>query len=234
MSHSRARTSTTVRGLLFFGGVRGVVIAAVIGVIAATALYVPAALAFPYRADLGKTRIYSTAPIAPNIADRLKRADRLLSASPLFEPELRRTLVLTDGGWRWRVMAAGSHGAIALRRPFSNVLLFNQNSIAADRVRNGFPIGGERTLSGTIAHETIHLLTARRYGELSLARLPTWKREGYADFVARETSIGKDDEARIRARWPDAPVLEYYDARRRVAAELASNGGSVDLLMKGQ
>ena len=42
------------------------------------------------------------------------------------------------------------------------------------------------------------------------ARLPVWKREGYADVVAGETSIDPADEARIRARDPHAPVLAYY------------------------
>jgi hypothetical protein len=111
------------------------------------------------------------------------------------------------------------------------VLLFNTADVAADRVRNGAPMGGERTLSGTIAHESVHLLTARRYGELRLARMPQWKREGYADYVARETSIGADDEARIRATRPDSPVLRYYAAHRRVKHLLDSDGQSVDELL---
>jgi hypothetical protein len=216
--------------ILFFGGRRGFGVGLGLLVALGTALYVPAALAFPHHARIGNTTVYADAPISPEMADRIARANRLLGASPLHEPALERTLVLTDGGWRWRVMAVGSTDAIALRRPFAAVLVFNRTDIRADRVRNTAPIAGERTLSGTIAHETVHVLTARRYGEIALARLPVWKREGYADYVAQETSLGPDDEARVRARWPNAPVLAYYDGRRRVAAELARNGGSVDAL----
>lgn len=86
-------------------------------------------------------------------------------------------------------------------------------------------------MSGTIAHESAHLLTARRYGEIRLARMPQWKREGYADYVAQETSIGADDEARIRESWPDAPVLRYYAAHRRVKHLLDREGHSVDELL---
>lgn len=196
-----------------------------------TVVYVPAALAFPHVAQIGATRIYAERPIPAEIRAVLARADRLTAASPLDRPGMARQVVLTDGGWRWRVMAVGFSGTIALRRPFSNVLLFNRSDVVRDRVTNGSPLGGVRTLSGTIAHEMTHLLTAARYGELRLAMLPVWKREGYADVVAGETSIGGEaDAAQIRARDPGARVLAYYDGRRRVAAELRRNGGSVDAL----
>ncbi|KQT33550.1 hypothetical protein ASG29_05815 [Sphingomonas sp. Leaf412] len=194
-------------------------------------LRAPAVLAFPHETTIGRTRILSDRPIGPGIHAVIDRADRLLRASPLHDPAMSRQVVLTDGGWRWRVLAAGYGNAVALRRPLSDVLLFNRSDIAADRVSNGASLGGTRTLSGTIAHETVHLLVARRFGEVHSARLPAWKREGYADFVAGETSVDPRDEARIRAIDPAAGVLLYYDARRRVAAELRANGGSVGELL---
>ena len=217
--------------LLFPGGIRGLgvtigLVLAIVGI-----LYTPAALAFPHVKRIGDTTVYSVSPIPDVMTERIDRADALLAASPLAEPGLRRTLVLTGGGWRWQVLAAGNWNVIALRRPFSSVLLFNSSDVVADRVRNGAPGGGERTLSGTIAHESVHLLTARRYGEIRLARMPEWKREGYADYVAQETSIGAEDEARIRERWPDSPVLRYYAAHRRVKHLLDSDGKSVDELL---
>lgn len=214
-----------VRRILFFGGWRAAMVAGAIAVLASVLLYVPAALAFPHRAQIGVTTIYSVAPITPALDQHLARADALLAASPINEPGLARTIVLTDGGWRWRVMAFGHSGTVALRRPFASTLIFNRSDLARDRV------AGVRTLSGTIAHEMTHVLTARRYGEWRLIRMPAWKREGYADYVADETRAGGESEAQIRARDPDAPVLAYFEGRRRVAAELARNGGSVDRLM---
>lgn len=220
--------TSIVRRILFFGGMRGLGVTVGLLVAIVTLLYVPAALAFPYKAQIGRTTVYSETRIPLVMAERIARADRLLAESPLYEPGLERTLVLTSGGWRWRVMAAGYWGTPALRRPFASSLIFNRPDIKTDRIPTAW--GGERSLSGTIAHETVHVLTARRYGEIALARMPRWKREGYADYVAQETSVDPADEARIRARWPKAPVLAYYDGRRRVAAELARNGGSVDAL----
>jgi len=220
-----------IQRILFPGGRRGFGFALAALVVSLTMLYAPAALAFPHYAEIGTTKVYSTEPILPVLEQRIARADRLLAQSPLHEPGLRRTIVLTDGGWRWRVMAAWHSDTIALRRPFSSTLLFNRSDVAADRVGNNSPVGGVRRLSGTIAHESVHLLTARRFGELRLARMPHWKREGYADYVAQETSIDPDDEQKIRARWPDAPVLKYYEGRRRVAKALDDEGQTVEQLL---
>ena len=222
---------TALKFLLFPGGIRGLGVMIGLALAIVGILYTPAALAFPHVKRIGDTTVYSVAPIPDVIAERINRADALLAASPLAEPGLRRTLVLTDGGWRWRVLAAGNWNVVALRRPFSSVLLFNRSDVLADRVRNGAPGGGERTFSGTIAHESVHLLTARRYGEIRLARMPEWKREGYADYVAQETSIRAEDEARIRELRPQARALRYYAAHRRVKHLLDNDGQSVDELL---
>lgn len=127
---------------LFPGGIRGLAVMIVLALAVVGILYTPAALAFPHVKRIGNTTVYSVAPIPDVMAERINRADALLAASPLAEPGLRRTLVLTDGGWRWKVLAAGYWNVIALRRPFSSVLLFNRADVAADRVRNGAPMGG--------------------------------------------------------------------------------------------
>lgn len=201
-------------------------------VVVAGVVHVPAALAFPYRADFGGTTVLSEQPIdRAAMGQVLARADGLLAASPLYRPGLSRQVVLTDGGWRWDMLSIGARGSIAFRRPFAQALIFNRSSVAADRVTNGAPLGGVRTLSGTIAHEMTHRLVADHIGEWAALRLPAWKREGYPDYVARETSTWPQDEALIRERDPNARVLAYYEGRRRVAAELARNGGSVDALL---
>ena len=81
---------------------------AVVALLAAwmTVVRVPAALAFPYSARVGGTTLLSEQPIGPAIARVLGRADRLEAASPLARPDLGRQVVLTDGGWRWRLLAA--------------------------------------------------------------------------------------------------------------------------------
>ena len=185
----------------------------------------------PYSAEIGHTRVYSERPIPPQMRAVLARSDALVAHSPLAEPGLERRLFLTDGGWRWDLLALTSRGAFALRRPLRDAIVVNESNIAADRVENGAPVGGVRSLSGVIAHETMHLLVARRIGEWQAFMLPSWKSEGYADYVARESSRGEGDYVRLRANGARREAMFYYEARRRVADALRRNGGNVDALL---
>jgi hypothetical protein len=85
-----------------------------------------------------------------------------------------------------------------------------------------------------IAHETTHILVADRLGEWRAFMLPGWKREGYADYVARESSLADGDYARLRANGAHRPAMFYYEARRRVAEALRRNGGDVEALLNGE
>jgi hypothetical protein len=203
-------------------------------VLLGTATAAPQLLAWPYSARIGHTLVYSEMPIPPQIRGVLARSDALVAGSPLAERGLDRRLFLTQGGWRWDLLALTSSGAFALRRPFRDAIIVNASDVAADRVENGAPVGGVRSLSGVIAHETTHLLVARRIGEWNAFMLPRWKSEGYADYVARESSLHDADYARLRANGARRDAMFYYEARRRVAAALSRNGGNVEAFFQAQ
>src|ERR1700710_53528 len=144
-------------------------------VLLGTATAAPQLLAWPYSAEIGHTLVYSETPIPPRMRSILARSDALVAGSPLAEPGLDRRLFLTQGGWRWDLLALTTSGAFALRRPFRDAIIVNASDVAADRVENGAPVGGVRSLSGVIAHETTHLLVAHRLGEWRAFMLPSWK-----------------------------------------------------------
>jgi hypothetical protein len=202
--------------------------------LAVAVVYAPQLLAFPFKQRVGGVTVYAEHPIDPRISNELARAEGLLRASPIYTGPLDRSLFLTDGGWRWRLLAIQSPSAFAFRRPFSSAIVFNRSDVGVDRVTNGRAIGGSRTLSGVIAHETAHIMIANHLGELRSAMLPTWQQEGYADHIARESSLTDAEAAHLLKTDPRAPALVYYDARRRVAAALGANGGSVDALFAGR
>ncbi|RMB36866.1 hypothetical protein C8J47_0444 [Sphingomonas sp. PP-F2F-G114-C0414] len=213
------------------GPVRWVV--AIFLLLAVAVVYAPQLLAFPHEQRIGTVTVYAERPIDPRIGSKLARAEGLLRASPIYTGPLDRSLFLTDGGWRWRLLAIQSPGAFAFRRPFSSAIVFNRSDIPADRVTNGRAIGGIRTLSGVIAHESTHIMIANHLGEVRSAMLPTWQQEGYADHVALESSLTDAEAARLRKTDPAATALVYYDARRRVAAALSAKRGSVDAFFAG-
>jgi len=197
-----------------------------IALLEAAVIAAPEALAFPYAARVGGVAVRSEAPIDVTVLGPiLTRADALVAASRLGDPVPQRRLFLTRGGWRWHLLSLTSHGAFALTRPLLDTLVVNRNDPARDRVWNGRTVGGQRTLAGTIAHETTHIAVERHYGVLTAGMAPAWKSEGFADYVARESSLSRMDAETLRWRGEAPPALACYFARRRVAAILAGGGG---------
>jgi hypothetical protein len=199
--------------------------------ICAGPLVAPELLAFPYREDFGQDRVWSVQPITRDVMGAiLADANARVARSPLAARSEGRRIFLTDGRWRWLVLALNSRGGFALTRPVRDDLIFNRSDILSGTVENGAEIGGFRTLAGVIAHEKCHGMERRRYGLLVDWRKPTWLREGYCDHVAQESSLSDADVAKLKAEGKSHPALPYFEGRRRVAAILGRNGGDVEAL----
>ena len=59
-----------------------------------------------------------------------------------------------------------------------------------------------RTLSGVIAHEVTHLLIRRKFGYWRNLAFPTWKKEGYAEYVAGGSTLPYEIGVK---RWKESP-----------------------------
>ena len=75
-----------------------------------------------------------------------------------------------------------------------------------------------------------HGLIRARFGITSDWRYPAWLREGYCDYVAGGGSLTDAEAARLLSTHHDHPALVYWQGRKRIEAELARNGASVDAL----
>jgi len=215
----------TLRRILGFDR-RGLIALAVLAVPAA-AMARPSLLPWGWHGQVGRFDVYAETPPAPRLQDELARSAALLATSPIDDPALRPTLYLTDGGWRWHLLALSQGNAFAITRTMLGGTVVNRSDAAADAV---FARGYRRTLSGVVAHETVHVLQYERLGFAGFARLPVWVKEGYADHVAQESTLSDADVARLRAQGRDDPAIFYHDARHRVADALA-HGESVDQLL---
>lgn len=210
---------------------------AAIGLIAALVAlglvtFFPALLLFPYHERVGDTDVYSEEPIPPQIAEVLRRADERLRTSPIGGEGYGHAVFLTNGGWRWRLLALTSAGAFALTRPLSEAVIVNGNDVARDVVRNGRAVGGQRSLSGVIAHERTHSLIRAHFGLLADWRYPAELREGYCDYVAGSGSLSDDAARALQQSGEDHPALPYYRGRKRIEERLPRLGGSVDRLFE--
>ncbi len=200
-----------------------------------SALAAPQLLAFPYRADIGSTTVYSETPIrADDMRRVLARSDALLRRTGVTGPAGTR-LFLTRGGWRWTVLALNSRGAFAITRPVSAIVsdavLVNRADPATDTVFNRPAIDSRRRhLSGVIAHERTHIQMNRAIGYIRAAMLPEWQREGYADYIADESGLTSREYARLKQSGEYHPAIVYYEGRKRIEALAAQKGGTIAAL----
>ena len=198
--------------------------------IALSPLAAPQLLAFPFKAESEIGTVWSERPIDEERLGLVIGETRLLlAASPIAEPDERRPVFLTDGGWRWLWLANTSRGGFGLTRPVSEAVIVNDADVAVNTVDNG---SATRTLSAILAHEFVHGIQHRRYG-LGIALKPQWLTEGYADHVAQESTLSDAEAEAMIARGEHHPALPYWEGRKRVAAALEANGGDVDALFTG-
>lgn len=203
-----------------------------LGVAAAVALVsplvAPQLLAFPYHARSNGSAVWSETPLPQAMIDRvMARSGGLVAQSPLALRNEPRHVFLTQGGWRWIWLALQSRGTFGLSRRVFETVVINRSDLARDRVWNGRELGGERSLSGVLAHEACHGMERRRFGLAVDLTKPVWLREGYCDHVAQESSLSDADAVRLKAAGQTHPALAYYDGRKRVEAILSANGGDV-------
>ncbi len=198
----------------------------------AAILVSPKLLAFPYQIHIGDRSVYSETPIAPEISTIMARSDALVRQSGIFSEGYGKVIYLTNGGWRWRLLSVPvSSDAFGLSRPWIETIVINQSDVVADKVFSKAAKRRTRTLSGTIAHEQAHGLLRAHFGPKILLA-PNWKVEGYCDYIAQNGSLNDQQAVALEKINPDHPALVYYHGRKRVAAILSNNSGSVDQLFE--
>lgn len=191
----------------------------------------PPLLAAPYRERIGQHVVRSVEPITPAVRAAVADADRRVALSPsgrFRAPD--QSIFLTGGGWRWTWLAGSAQGGFGVSRAFNEAIILNRADGATARMRNGAAIGGERALAGVIAHEMTHGSLRARFGFAADLLYDAELREGYCDHVAQESSLSDAEARALQQRGAQHPALIYWSGRKRVAAEMARPGASVDRL----
>jgi hypothetical protein len=196
-------------------------------------IFAPQLLAFPYRAVTPIGTVWSERPISREVlVTTSATVQARMATTPLAEPDERRLIFLTDGGWRWSWLTQ-RQSSFAISRPFTKAVIVNRTNVVGDAAMRRSTNGRKRTLASLLAHEFTHGLIRRRYGVARSLVFPVWKVEGYCDHVAGESTLDAGAVAKLEAAHQSHPALIYYRGRERVEAELARNGGNVDALFSG-
>lgn len=125
---------------------------------------------FAHQLEYQNITVHSEENLAGRIEPILARVNAQLAASEIHEPALAHDIFLGFGNASWP-----PH--------FSHVVSLDEPDVADDALlRPQWP--GRFNMTHILTHEIAHSLIAHKMGLRETARLPMWKAEGYAEYVA--------------------------------------------------
>jgi len=127
----------------------------------------------------------------PKLESILDKSARLLSESEVFDAEKEQKVFICGSFNEFAFFALRSHKSFAVNYPLIQNIFLSKSNIEENSIRRNASENNRRTLSGVIAHETTHSLLENKLGIVKYKLLPSWKNEGYCDYVAKESSYDK-------------------------------------------
>ena len=123
----------------------------------------------------------------------LNNAEQLLKSTELFENRITQDVFIYDNFSVFAFFAPLSRKAFAVNYPLTQNIFLSKSSISEDLIFRNGENNNQRTLSGVIAHETTHSLLENKLGTIKYKIFPSWKNEGYCDFIANESSYDEQE-----------------------------------------
>ncbi len=121
----------------------------------------------------------------------LDKSDRLLKGTELFKIGIHQDIFICSDYNEFTFFALMSRKAFGLNNPISQNIFLSKSSISGNYILRNGEENNKYSLSGVIAHETVHSLLRNELGILKYKLLPSWKNEGYCDFIANESSFNE-------------------------------------------
>ena len=113
-----------------------------------------------------------------------------LQASEFYRDNFRATVILPESYTTFRILSFFQNaGAFGNAFELLGYITIAPAQVSDDKVTTSSPTNNTRSLSGVLAHEFTHLLLYSALGFEKYSTLPTWKMEGYADYIAQESSF---------------------------------------------
>jgi len=147
-------------------------------------------------------KIYSREPFDEHINKVLDDAEVKLSRSTIYDREVSRRVFLTNSHGLYAFLSNKAYRSFANSLPFINNIIINKSNVADDLVFLNRPQHNKRSLSGVIAHEVTHLFIRKKVGVVRASLMPTWKNEGYCEYVAGDTAITYEEGVKL---WKENP-----------------------------
>lgn len=152
---------------------------------------------FPHRLSYKGFTIRSDQPLSRGIYTVLDRASARLASSAVYDSTARHTIFLSGSYAKFALFSREHFRAFAIRSPLRGHIFISKADPERDVVVRYAEDHNERRLSGAIAHEVTHSLLRQAPGGRDL---PRWKEEGYAEYVAGESTFDYTEGVRLLAQ----------------------------------
>lgn len=158
--------------------------------------------------------VYSRQPLDQNIYTVLDKVEVQLSKSPINDTSVHPKIFLTNSQKLYSLLSLyigqNSFGKGYPLLPTSNVFI-NETDISRDLVFRKAPTGNQRSLSGVLAHEITHLHIRKKLGHVRNVTLPTWKKEGFCEYVAGGSTLDYETGVKMwKANPADGTGYQYF------------------------
>jgi len=146
----------------------------------------------------------------------LDESQNLLNNTELYNAVISQDIFICNSFNEFTFFALFSRKAFAVNYPITQNIFLSKSSITENSILRNGKENNKRTLSGVIAHETAHSLLENNLGIVKYKLLPSWKNEGYCDFIANESSFNKQkglqDICNNKDNY-DTPSFKYFKYR---------------------
>ncbi|MBA3968720.1 MAG: hypothetical protein H0X52_01305 [Gemmatimonadetes bacterium] len=178
---------------------------------------------FPYRLSYRSFTVHSDQPLSRGVYPVLDRAQARLASSAVYDSTALHTIFLSSSYWKFALFAREHFRAFGIRSPLRGHIFISKADPERDVVVRYAEAQNERRLSGVIAHEVTHNLLQKA---TSGRELPRWKEEGYADYVAGESTFDYGAGVRLLAegRSEGSSAFRYLKYRLLVEYLLEEKG----------
>jgi hypothetical protein len=153
------------------------------------ALFLFPQVIFANKLDYKSFIVYSHYKLDKNIFAILDSVENLVSKSELYNDRCdQNRIFICNSFLEYSFLALTQLHAFACINPLTNNIVLSTCNIVHNRIERNGDDNNIRTLCGTIAHEFTHTLIENKIGLFKNMHLETWKKEGYCDFIAKESS----------------------------------------------
>ena len=191
-------------------------------------LYFPQPL-FAYSTKHESFQVYAREPLGPELREVLDRAEARLKRSQIYDGTSTRHVYLTNSFATYALLSHKAYWSFANNIPFVENVIINKSDLASDRVFTDRETNNTRSLSGVIAHEVTHLFIQERYGTARSISIPIWKKEGYCEYIAGDSTITLEEGIRLwRADPNDDTGYRFIRYHLMVRHLLENEGMSTD------